>query len=1361
MAAPVIHYTFDTDGTNSGTSGSTGDTNGTISTTIKFIGTGSLETTDETRSTIPKYNFTSVDTKGITFSFWLKHDGSVIDTTYYLYSCHPSSTTVTGGSWSQLDTLRYSYSASNPSLQLYTTNPLGFGSNSDTTTDKITSAEFDPLFDGNWHHVAVSYDPATLNDNNQRIRKTTVYIDNTIVCYADDWVGGFPDNQDNIVIIGETYMNSEGTYNKPWPGNYDDFRMYDYALTNSQITNVYKSGLINSGSNLLSLVDSGTLTIEDFVLHGYTVAQLLAEGFTQADIDIALTNIKIHSDFTISDGTSSSVFTTTDAVYSPTTFAAKLNTDFGYAVNTITAGVDDNTTDSTPYYRIYLQFANAVTLTGMPKYIFNIPFSDFSVKAGGQVNLRNVNLEHDMTIATSFSYVQSQIGEDIDGSDNSDESGFVISLSENGNIVAIGSYKHDGGKGVVRIFQRDTTNTTIAPIGWTQLGHDIDGETTGELFGAALALSADGTIVASAAYLNNSARGKLRVFQRDTTNTTIAPIGWTLLGSAIEGDNANEKFGTTVSLNADGTIVGWGSKHSSPHKVNVYQYANNTWTPIGTISGDGVQSSPHILNDAGTIVATSDRYWNGNVGRVSVHQYANDTWTPIGGLIEGVNSFGFFGQSIALNGDGTIMAIGCAKMTDGNTNGMVQVYQYANDTWTKIGNDINGEFAGDGLGYSVSLNTNGTRLAAGSINHDYAKGTTKLYQFANDVWTPFGNDIDGEDEGDELGYSLSLSRNGEKLAVGSRYHDNKKGTTKIYQLPRSASNTSTIPAGNHFINNFVSTIETDLANYTLSYDASNALITFDGLAQDISMSITSTDTTVFDTTITEITVAENTLPFLSYGQPDPTLQNYSDNGFTISEFVSNGYTIADLYKGGFVVDWNFDTDANHFDQSYIKGFTDVSGSVAIRNDNRLITNGDLSLGGNLTINPTPPIQPGPITTLIPDSDLTKSRETNGITYYQISDETPDEISGVSIDSLDQVGVASVAGMVFANEVATNLSIYKYVTDANGDAVTGNIWIIGSLHPTVSMTRGVMIEFTLNGTTLSVQQLAFSHTANSTQDSVLGNGDFTSTAADLSRIFNDTNVGTITTSGLAYSITGLSYTLPSAPIAQPQGSLSLVNNDMTLKSHLFMGEDISANGNVYIGGDLSVNGQFSGNFADGIIPLSAIASSSSGAIEISGNVLFAGDVSFNGPIVGVSNILQVNQLEFNDGTTMTTHDDNILSGTFAGANVIFKSSTFQDVSCNGDVSANATSTSSDYRIKENVTDLNETDTIDALVPIQYNNIISGKHEFGLLAHELQEIYPDLVNGEKDGDEYQHVHYNGLIGVLVKEVKELKKRFNSLP
>jgi len=1131
MADPVIHYTFDTDGTNSGTSGSTDNTSGTISTTNKFIGAGSLETTNETRSSIPKFNFTSSYTKGITFSFWLKHDGSVTDS-YYLYSCHPSSTGYEGGSWNQLDTLSYNHSGTY--LQLFSTDPNGVqGSNSSNQTDPITSAETAPIFDGNWHHIAVSYGNATLNLSNQRIRETTVYIDNTIVCYADDWVGGFPDNQNSIVIIGETYMNTEGTYSKPWKGNYDDFRMYDYALANSQITDVYKSGLIDSGLNLVSLVNSGTLTIADFFTRGYTVAQLFAIGFTQADIDIGLTNIKIHTAFTIKDGAQNESAFATDAVYTPATFAAKLTTDLGY---TVTAGGDLTTTDSTPYYRLYLQFANAVTLTNMPKYIFNIPFSDFSVKAGGQVNLRNVSLDAAMVIDTSY----------------------------------------------------------------------------------------------------------------DTT-----------------------------------------------------------------------------------------------------------------------------------------------------------------------------------------------------------------------------------------------------------------------------SNSSTIPAGNYFINDFVSTIGTDL-NFTLSYDEPNKRIEFVGLAQDISMNITSSDTTIFDTTVTEITQGANTLPFITYGQPDPTIKNYSDNGITPSEFISNGYTILQLLAGSVIPDWNFDTDANHFDQSYVKGFTDVSGSVVIRNDNKLITNGELSLGGNLIINPTPPIQPDTITTLIPNSEFSNTDSTIPINDVNVPANTEPAyvLSNVSITSLDQIEIvsASMDGSAITGPISA--AVYKYPKVHNGAAVEGN-WVIGIYDG--GYTKSAKLVFTLNGTTPSIQQIGQCHYQGT---------DLTTSSADLISLFNDSNYNAnYRETNYGYQVTGLTYRVTPAPVAQPQGSVSLVIDDMTLKSRLFMGEDITANGKVYVGGDLSVNGQFSGDFLNNSIPTSAIIPN---PIDISGNVLSLDDISFNGPTVDVnvnlplkitttlipdsdltdnwthnntvyfqipasaplvltgvsidsldqigvasvvsmvgtniggsvpiipnfykyvtdangpvtgniwifgsyhlssatvgltravmieftlngttpsvqqikrayntayngtpmdytttsadlhelfnnSNIgtysfdlnysitgltyqiskpqkLEVNQIEFNDGTTMTTHDDNILSGTFADSNVVFKDSTFTSVTCEGAVDADS-KTTSDYRIKENVTELNETDTVDALVPIQYNNTLSGNHEFGLLAHELQEIYPDLVNGEKDGDEYQRVQYNGLIGVLVKEVQDIKQR-----
>ena len=80
------------------------------------------------------------------------------------------------------------------------------------------------------------------------------------------------------------------------------------------------------------------------------------------------------------------------------------------------------------------------------------------------------------------------------------------------------------------------------------------------------------------------------------------------------------------------------------------------------------------------------------------------------------------------------------------------------------------------------------------------------------------------------------------------------------------------------------------------------------------------------------------------------------------------------------------------------------------------------------------------------------------------------------------------------------------------------------------------------------------------------------------------------------------------------------------------------------------------------------------------------------------------------------------------------------------------TKSDYRLKTNVEDLQEVYNVDNLRPVMYN--INSSKEIGLIAHEIQEYYPFLVSGVKDGKEMQTVNYNGLIGVLIKEIQLLK-------
>jgi hypothetical protein len=97
---------------------------------------------------------------------------------------------------------------------------------------------------------------------------------------------------------------------------------------------------------------------------------------------------------------------------------------------------------------------------------------------------------------------------------------------------------------------------------------------------------------------------------------------------------------------------------------------------------------------------------------------------------------------------------------------------------------------------------------------------------------------------------------------------------------------------------------------------------------------------------------------------------------------------------------------------------------------------------------------------------------------------------------------------------------------------------------------------------------------------------------------------------------------------------------------------------------------------------------------------------------------------------------------------------------GTVYGSGFNTFSDYRIKECVKSLDETHNVDKLRPVIYNNIQTNKLDMGLIAHEVQEIYPFLVIGEKDGEEKQSVNYTAIIALLIKEIQEMKQRLTQL-
>ena len=81
--------------------------------------------------------------------------------------------------------------------------------------------------------------------------------------------------------------------------------------------------------------------------------------------------------------------------------------------------------------------------------------------------------------------------------------------------------------------------------------------------------------------------------------------------------------------------------------------------------------------------------------------------------------------------------------------------------------------------------------------------------------------------------------------------------------------------------------------------------------------------------------------------------------------------------------------------------------------------------------------------------------------------------------------------------------------------------------------------------------------------------------------------------------------------------------------------------------------------------------------------------------------------------------------------------------------------SDYRIKTNIHDLPDNKTVDGLRPVKYTNRLTGRSEYGFLAHELQEVYPEMVVGVKDDIlGYQTIHYDQLFAIFIAEIKKLR-------
>ena len=358
----------------------------------------------------------------------------------------------------------------------------------------------------------------------------------------------------------------------------------------------------------------------------------------------------------------------------------------------------------------------------------------------------------------------SQLGNDIDGTTSFGNAGQSVSVSSDGSRLAVG-IKSGGSssQGIVRVFDWDGTS-------WTQVGSDIVGLVNGDNFGRAVSLSSDGARVAIGAPFADPASNFGYFNSGQVTVYELSGSTWVQMGSVFSGSFNGEQLGYSVSLNSDGTKLAFGAIYpGNTGYVKVYSWSGTSWTqdPGGVnLNGDAASDqygTSVSLSSDGMRLAVGAAAHNTS-GYVRVYEFSGNAWGQLGSIINGEGSTDRFGFSVSLSSDGTRFVAGGI----GNTanSGHVRVFGYSSD-WTQVGSDIDSESSADNFGYSVSLNSDGTRLAAGAIFNNNNRGHTRVFDWSGSSWNQIGSDIDGEASNDYSGHSVSLSSNGLRLAIGA------------------------------------------------------------------------------------------------------------------------------------------------------------------------------------------------------------------------------------------------------------------------------------------------------------------------------------------------------------------------------------------------------------------------------------------------------------------------------------------------------------------------------------------------------------------------------------------------------------------
>ena len=215
------------------------------------------------------------------------------------------------------------------------------------------------------------------------------------------------------------------------------------------------------------------------------------------------------------------------------------------------------------------------------------------------------------------------------------------------------------------------------------------------------------------------------------------------------------------------------------------------------------------------------------------------------------------------------------------------------------------------------------------------------------------------------------------------------------------------------------------------------------------------------------------------------------------------------------------------------------------------------------------------------------------------------------------------------------------------------------------------------------------------------------------------------------------------------------NNTTCAGNGVISGTLGVTGATSLTGDLTgSNASFSGTLgvtgATGIDGDFDVANTKFTVASATGNTSIAGTLDANST-ADIANTLTCSKAT---GTGLDVTANATIGGELSGSSGSFSG----NLQCDK-ITVNELVSSSDRRLKENFHSIeNAVEQLGSVNCYKFNWRETSSVSHGVIAQELEEIFPDLVNGR--GDEYKKVNYIQFIPFLIESVKELKSEINTL-